>query len=51
MRPGVGECKAFPSIWGHWAGGTKGHKVFAAFIITDVGVRSGAVDTRRKVAG
>ena len=22
MRPGVGECIPFPSIWGHWAGGT-----------------------------
>ncbi|KAF2683747.1 alpha/beta-hydrolase [Lentithecium fluviatile CBS 122367] len=21
MRPGVGELKVFPSIWGHWAGG------------------------------
>ncbi|KAF2726115.1 homoserine acetyltransferase [Polychaeton citri CBS 116435] len=21
MRPGVGECTSFPSIWGHWAGG------------------------------
>ncbi|KAK4505791.1 hypothetical protein PRZ48_003756 [Zasmidium cellare] len=21
MRPGVGKCVAFPSIWGHWAGG------------------------------
>jgi len=21
MRPGVGECIPFPSIWGHWAGG------------------------------
>ncbi|KAK5110447.1 hypothetical protein LTR62_005798 [Meristemomyces frigidus] len=21
MRPGVGVCIAFPSIWGHWAGG------------------------------
>ncbi|PSK57284.1 Carnosine N-methyltransferase [Elsinoe australis] len=21
MRPGVGECISFPSIWGHWAGG------------------------------
>lgn len=21
MKPGVGECIAFPSIWGHWAGG------------------------------
>lgn len=22
MRPGIGELKVFPSIWGHWAGGT-----------------------------
>lgn len=22
MRPGVGTLKVFPSIWGHWAGGT-----------------------------
>jgi len=21
MRPGIGELKVFPSIWGHWAGG------------------------------
>ena len=21
MNPGIGECIAFPSIWGHWAGG------------------------------
>jgi hypothetical protein len=21
MRPGVGEMRVFPSIWGHWAGG------------------------------
>ncbi|GAW12485.1 hypothetical protein ANO14919_018550 [Xylariales sp. No.14919] len=21
MAPGVGQCIAFPSIWGHWAGG------------------------------
>ena len=21
MSPGVGELAAFPSIWGHWAGG------------------------------
>ena len=21
MNPGVGVCEAFPSIWGHWAGG------------------------------
>lgn len=21
MRPGVGRCIPFPSIWGHWAGG------------------------------
>lgn len=21
MRPGIGKCEAFPSIWGHWAGG------------------------------
>lgn len=21
MRPGIGEMRAFPSIWGHWAGG------------------------------
>ncbi|SMR59001.1 unnamed protein product [Zymoseptoria tritici ST99CH_1E4] len=21
MRPGIGRCEAFPSIWGHWAGG------------------------------
>ncbi|KAF2200172.1 homoserine acetyltransferase family protein [Delitschia confertaspora ATCC 74209] len=21
MRPGIGELKIFPSIWGHWAGG------------------------------
>jgi hypothetical protein len=21
MRPGVGTCIPFPSIWGHWAGG------------------------------
>lgn len=21
MREGIGECIAFPSIWGHWAGG------------------------------
>ncbi|KAI1084240.1 Alpha/Beta hydrolase protein [Whalleya microplaca] len=21
MSPGIGECIAFPSIWGHWAGG------------------------------
>jgi hypothetical protein len=21
MRPGVGKMIAFPSIWGHWAGG------------------------------
>ena len=22
MRPGIGELRVFPSIWGHWAGGT-----------------------------
>jgi homoserine acetyltransferase len=22
MSPGIGRCIAFPSIWGHWAGGT-----------------------------
>lgn len=21
MRPGIGELKVFPTIWGHWAGG------------------------------
>lgn len=21
MKPGIGEMLAFPSIWGHWAGG------------------------------
>jgi hypothetical protein len=21
MRPGIGEMRVFPSIWGHWAGG------------------------------
>ncbi|CRK44165.1 hypothetical protein BN1723_019410, partial [Verticillium longisporum] len=21
MSPGIGTCVAFPSIWGHWAGG------------------------------
>jgi hypothetical protein len=21
MRPGIGQLKVFPSIWGHWAGG------------------------------
>jgi homoserine O-acetyltransferase len=21
MRPGIGELKVIPSIWGHWAGG------------------------------
>lgn len=21
MAPGVGKMEAFPSIWGHWAGG------------------------------
>lgn len=21
MRPGIGELRVFPSIWGHWAGG------------------------------
>ena len=25
MRPGVGQCEAFPSIWGHWAGGPPGN--------------------------
>ena len=24
MRPGVGVCMAFPSIWGHWAAGPGG---------------------------
>lgn len=23
MRPGIGKMAAFPSIWGHWAGGQK----------------------------
>jgi hypothetical protein len=26
MRKGVGELKVFPSIWGHWAGGTYLHR-------------------------
>jgi hypothetical protein len=21
MKDGIGKCEAFPSIWGHWAGG------------------------------
>lgn len=21
MKPGIGKMEAFPSIWGHWAGG------------------------------
>jgi homoserine O-acetyltransferase len=24
MRPGIGELKVFPTIWGHWAGGPGG---------------------------
>ncbi|KAI9721845.1 MAG: hypothetical protein M1812_002181 [Candelaria pacifica] len=32
MRPGVGECKTIPSIWGHWAGGPGDSKEDAKWI-------------------
>jgi hypothetical protein len=33
MRAGVGELKVFPSIWGHWAGGTYSCVVWSGGIV------------------
>lgn len=47
MRPGIGELKVFPTIWGHWAGG-ESHPLRRR--TSAEGGRSGPEHRRRQVA-
>ncbi|KAM0713726.1 hypothetical protein Q7P37_010688 [Cladosporium fusiforme] len=37
MRPGIGELKVFPSIWGHWAGGPGDSKADVKWLDDNLG--------------